>query len=83
MSALGQLVTGFGHRALVPLTGRGHMDESALAVTRHAPLLPICSLVAPGRGLLTATETDGYAHTLGVTGRTIVLTITWPLRGPA
>ena len=31
---------------------RSTMDESALAVTCHAPLLPVCGLVAPGRGLL-------------------------------
>ena len=34
-------VLGFGSHTLVPRTVRGCMDESALAVTRHAPLLPV------------------------------------------
>ena len=48
---------------------RVHMDKSALAVTRHSPLLPMCGLVAPSRSLLTATGTDGCACALGVTVR--------------
>ena len=62
-------VPGLGSRAVDPRTVRGHVDESALAVARHAPLLPVCGLVAPSHGLLTNAGTDGYARTLGVTVR--------------
>ena len=41
------------------------MDESTLAVTRQAPPLLVCSLVDPGRGLLTAAGTDGCARAPG------------------
>ena len=58
-------MTGLGRLALAPRTVR--VDESALTVTRYAPLLHVCGLVAPGRGLLTATVTNGYARALGVT----------------
>ena len=77
---LGGLVTGIGHPALAPRTVRGLVDESALTVTRHASLLPMCGLVAPGRGLLTATMTDEYARALGAT---IELAIDWLSRVPA
>ena len=76
---LGGLVTGLGCRALVPLTVRSRMDENALAVTHHAPLLPMCGLVAPSHGLLTATVTDEYARVV----TTIALVIDWPSQGPA
>ena len=51
---LGGLVTG---HALVPRTVCGSVNENALAVTRHAPLLPVCGLIAPGRFLLTTNGT--------------------------
>ena len=60
-------MTGLGRHALVPRTFRGRVYESALTVTCHAPLLPMCGLVAPGRGLLTAAVANGYTHTLGAT----------------
>ena len=63
------IVLCLGSRTLAPRTVRGHVDGSALAMTRHDRLLPVCGLVAPGRGLLTATGTNGCAHSLGVTSR--------------
>ena len=59
---------GLGSRAVVPRTVRSCVDESALAVTRHAPLLPVCGLVVPGCGLLTATGSVGYGRALGASG---------------
>ena len=56
---------GLGSCALAPWTVCGRVDESALTVTRHTPLLPVCGLVDPSRGLLTATGTDEYARALG------------------
>ena len=58
-------MTGLGRHSLVPRTVHGRVDASALAVTRHPPLLPMCGLIAPGCGLLTATVIDGYARALG------------------
>ena len=46
--SLGGRMTGLASRALTPRTVGGRVDEGALAVTRHAPPLPVC-------GLLTAT----------------------------
>ena len=66
---LGGRVPSLGSRALVPLIVRGHVNESALAVTRHAPPLPICHLIDPGRGLLTTTGTDRCARALRATVR--------------
>ena len=60
-------VPGLASRALAPQTVRGLVDESACAVTRHAPPLPICGLDAPGLGLLTATGTSEYTRALGAT----------------
>ena len=45
---LGGRVTGLASRALVPRTVRGLVDEGALSVTRHAPLLPLCGLGGTG-----------------------------------
>ena len=73
---LGGRVTSLVSRALAPWTIRGLADESALAVTRDAPLLPVCGL---SRGLLTATGTVGCARALGVTANTtIALLFVWP-----
>ena len=55
-------VPGLESRALDPRTIHGHVDESALAMTRHAPLLPVCGLIALGRGHLTATGKDGCSR---------------------
>ena len=66
---LGVIVPCLGSRALAPRTVRSHVDESALTVTLHDRLLPVCGLVAPGRGLLTATRIDECARALGVTAR--------------
>ena len=66
---LGGRVTGLASRALVPRTVRGLVDEGALALTRHAPLLPVCGLGGPGRGLWTVAGPVGFARTLGVTVR--------------
>ena len=41
--------------------------QKRLAVTRPAPLLPVCSLDNPGRSLLTAAGTVEWTHALGVT----------------
>ena len=60
------LVLCLGSRALDPRTVRGHMDESALAVTRHDHLLPVCSLVALSRCRLTATGSVECAHARGL-----------------
>ena len=54
---LGGHLTSLANRAVSPRTVRSLVDEGALAVTRHAPLLPVCGLDDPGRGLLTATRT--------------------------
>ena len=62
-------VPGLASRALAPRTVCGLVDESALAVTRHAPPLPMCGLDAPGLGLLTATGTSEYTRALGATVR--------------
>ena len=64
---LGGRVTGLASRTLAPQTLRGRVDEGALAVTRHVPLLPVCGLDDPGRGLVTATETVECARALGAT----------------
>ena len=56
----GGRVTGLVSRSHVPQTVRGVMDEGALAVTRHAPLLPVFGLGGPGRGLWTATGPFGF-----------------------
>ena len=47
---------------LTPRTVRDRVDKGALAVTRHAPPLPVCGLGAPGRGLLTAAGTAECAR---------------------
>ena len=60
---------GLGSPAFDPWTVRCLVDVSAL-------LLPMCGLVAPGRGLLTATMTDEYALALGAVA-TIALAIDW------
>ena len=52
---LGSRVTGLASRALVPWTVSGLVNEGALTVTCHAPLLPVCGLSGPGRGLWIAT----------------------------
>ena len=70
-------MTGLGRPTLAPRTIRGLADISTLAVIRHAPLLPVCGLVAPGRDLLTATVTDEYARASGAIA-TISLAIDWP-----
>ena len=62
-------VTGLVSRSLAPRTVRCLVDEGTLAVTRHAPLLPMCSLADLGRGLLTATGTAECGRTLGATVR--------------
>ena len=62
MPALGPEVT-VTCRAPAPRTVRGLVDGGALAVTRPA-LLPVCGLVAPGRGLRTATRIDECARDL-------------------
>ena len=49
------LVLCLGSRAFDPRTVRCLVDESALAVTCHGHLLPVCGLVAPGHSLLIAT----------------------------
>ena len=64
---LGGRVPGLVSRALAQRTIRSHVDESALAVTHHAPLLPVCGLNAPGHTLLNATGTVGCARALGAT----------------
>ena len=61
----GGCVTGLASRALAPRTVHPLMDESALAMARPAPLLPVCSLSGPGCGLLTATRIVGCARALG------------------
>ena len=60
---------GLRSRVLAPRNVRGRVDESALAVTRHAPPLPVCGLVDPGRSLMTTTGTDRCARALGTTVR--------------
>ena len=60
-------MTGLASRALAPWTVRSLVDESALAVTHHAPLLPVCGLCSTGHGLLATTGTVGCARTLEVT----------------
>ena len=55
--------------ALVPRIVHGLVDEGALTVTRHTPLLPVCGLSDPGCGLRTATGPVGFARALGVTVR--------------
>ena len=45
----------------------GLVDEGAFAVTRHAPLLPVCCLGSPGHGLRTATSPVRFARVLGAT----------------
>ena len=62
-------VTDLASCALALQTVRGLMDENALAVTRPAPFLPVCSLDDPSRGLLTATGTVKCARALKVTVR--------------
>ena len=64
---LGGRVTGLVSRALVPQTVCCLMDEGALVVIHHAPLLPVCGLGSPGRGLQTTTSPVEFARTLGVT----------------
>ena len=54
-------------RAPAPRTVRGLVDGGALAVTRPTLLLPVSGLVAPGRGLWTATGIAECACALGVT----------------
>ena len=73
-----------GSHTLVPRTVCGRVDESTLAVTLHAPILPVCSFVAPGRSLLTATGSIGYARALRVTahGHDDCARADWPSRGP-
>ena len=68
---LGGRVTGLASRALVPRTIRGLVDEGDLAVTRHAPLLPVCGLGSPGHGLWTATGPVGFTRALRVTFRSL------------
>ena len=68
MPALGPEVT-VTCRAPAPRTVRGLVDGSALAVSRPAPILPVCGLVAPDRGLRTATGIAECTHALGVTVR--------------
>ena len=60
---------GLRSRAVSPRIVSGGVDESALVVTRHAPLVPMCGLVDPGRNLLTATVTDKCARALRATVR--------------
>ena len=60
-------LTGLASCTLASWTVHNLVDEGALAVTCHAPLLPVCGLADPGRGLLTATGTDECARILGVT----------------
>ena len=66
---LGGRVTSLTSCALVPRTFRGLVDEGALAVTCHTPLLPVSGLSGPGRGLQTATGPVGCARALEVTVR--------------
>ena len=61
---LGVIVPCLGSRALDPQTVRGRVDGSALAVTPHDLLLPVCGLVASGRGLRTATRVNECARAL-------------------
>ena len=61
------LVTGLASCALAPWTVLGLVDESAVVVTRHAPLLSVCGLSGPG--LLATTGTVRCACALGVTVR--------------
>ena len=56
-------------RTPAPRTVRSLVDGGALAVTRPALLLPVCGLVAPGRGLWTATGIVECTLALGVTVR--------------
>ena len=69
----GGLVTGLERHALIPRTVRGRVDENAVAVNRHAPLLPLCGLVATSRGLLATNGTDEWPLAL----LTIALAIDW------
>ena len=62
-------VTSLTSRAVAPQTVRGRVDAGALAVTHHAPPLPVCGLDDPGRGLLTATGTVECASALRATVR--------------
>ena len=55
-------LNGLASRTLAPRTVSGLIDESALAVTCPAPLLPVCGLGDPGHGLLTATAVGALAH---------------------
>ena len=66
---LGGRVTGLASRAIATWTARILVDDGALIVTRHPPLLPMCGLSGPGRDLQTATGPVGFAHALGVTVR--------------
>ena len=65
-------MTGLASRALVPRTVRGLVDEGALAVTRHAPLLPVCGLgghddCARVRLVITRPSVTGRGHTCPAT----------------
>ena len=60
----GGRVTGLASCALVPRTVCGLVDEGALAMTRHAPLLLVCGLGGPGPGLRTATGPVRFACSL-------------------
>ena len=64
---LGGYMTGLASHALIPRTVRGLVDEGTLAVTRHAPLLPVCSHGSPS--LRIATGPVEFARALGVTVR--------------
>ena len=62
-------VTGLTSHALAPRTVSGLVDAGALAGILHAPLLPMCGLGGPGRGLRTTTGLVEFTCALGVTVR--------------
>ena len=61
---LGCRVTGPASDALVSRTVRGLVDDSTLAVTSHAPLLPVCSLGGSSNSLRIAAGAISFARGL-------------------